>query len=137
MTRASTPGSLSTRTATVCCSMAAVTNFGARFAPSPLAGEGWGGGVVQRAPCVDRMGAERYPPPCPPPQGGRGLAELDEASSHQHHALFRDRVARLVGGAEQHLVMRRPGGDHREDVLELIDADIGNYRLVGGKHRGD
>src|SRR6266567_2694407 len=79
MTRASTPGSLSTRTAMVCCSMAAVMIVA----------------VVR--------------------------------PSHQHHALFRDGAAGLVGRAEQHLVVGRAGWDHGETILELVDADIGDH----------
>src|ERR671927_220657 len=56
------------------------------------------------------------------------------ATSHQHHALFGDRLLRLVLGAEQHLVVRRARGDHREAVLELVDAAIDDHRLVNGEH---
>src|SRR5436190_22658373 len=116
MTRASTPGSLSTRTATVCCSIVAVTNFGARFNCRGRALPGPGGAEPRPYEYIGNTAA----------------------TSHQHHALFRDgTTARLVGGAEQHLVMRGPRRDHREAVLELVDADIGDHRLVGGKHRGD
>src|SRR5438105_9429838 len=33
---------------------------------------------------------------------------MPTAQSHQHHALFRDRLLRLVGRAEQHLVVGGP-----------------------------
>src|SRR5690606_3965955 len=59
-----------------------------RFSPSPLAGEGWGGGALFLPPPLrgwvgvggPRLGervsslvlaASSYPPPHPPPQGGR------------------------------------------------------------------
>src|SRR5437763_2017764 len=78
MTRAKTPGSLSTRTATV-----------------------WRSIVSLSGKC---------------------------RASHENHALFGYRLLRLVGRAEQHLVMRRARGDHREAVLRLIDNDIEDDR---------
>src|ERR1051326_5341279 len=78
MTRANTPGSLSTRTATVWRSIVSLS--------------------------------------------GNGRA------SHQDHALFGYRLFRLVGRAEQHLVMRRARRDHREAVLRLVDDDIEDDR---------
>src|SRR5438105_14118623 len=74
MTRAKTPGSLSTRTATV-----------------------WRSIVSLSGTC---------------------------RASHENHALFGYRLFRFVGRAEQHLVMRRTRGDHREAVLRLIDDDV-------------
>src|ERR1043166_10293502 len=78
MTRANTPGSLSTRTATVWRSIVSLS--------------------------------------------GNGRA------SHQNHALFGYRLFRLVGRAEQHLVMRGARGDHREAVLRLVDDDVEDNR---------
>src|SRR5215472_15899095 len=74
MTRASTPGSLSTSTAIVWRSIVSLS--------------------------------------------GNGRA------SDEDHALFGYRLFRLVGRAEQHLVMRRARRDHREAVLRLVDHDI-------------
>src|ERR1700689_4648820 len=87
MTRASTPGSLSTSTAMVCFSTVSL--------------------MVTACP-------------------GR---------SDEHHALFGNRAGSLlVRGPQQHLIMRRARGDHREAVFRRIDRDIGDDRLVGGQH---
>src|SRR6266446_6441921 len=87
ITRARTPGSLSTRTAMVCRSI------------------------------VSLLAKRR--------------------ASDEHHALFRDRLFRLVGGAEQHLVMGGARGDHREAVLRLVDDDVEDHRLGRIDHLGD
>src|SRR5947207_5738641 len=49
-------------------------------------------------------------------------------ASHENHALFGYRLFRLVGRAEQHLVMRRARGDHRETVLRLVDDNVEDDR---------
>src|SRR6267378_728133 len=84
MTRARTPGSLSTRTAMACRSRSATPDV-----------------------------------------------------SNQNHALLRDRLPGLVFGAEEHLVVRRTGRDHREAVLRLIDYDVENHGTVDRQHLAD
>src|SRR5947208_15668464 len=83
MTRAKTPGSLSTRTATV-----------------------WRSIVSLSGKC---------------------------RASHENHALFGYRLLRLVGRPEQHPVMRRARGGHREAVLRLVADDVEDDggRLLG------
>src|SRR6266436_2194833 len=84
MTRARTPGSLSTRTAMACRSRSATPGI-----------------------------------------------------SNEHHALLRYRLPGLVLGAEEHLVVRRAGRDHREAVLRLIDYDVENHGTVDRQHLAD
>src|SRR6516162_4303336 len=55
-------------------------------------------------------------------------------NSDENHALLRDRLLGFVLGAEQHLVMGRTGGDHRETVLGLIDCYIEDHRTVDRQH---
>src|ERR1700720_4788547 len=111
MTRASTPGSLSTRTAIVCFSMS-VTGRPAPCNrpphPWPLRGE------RERAQSPSRPrgegGAQREAV-----GGGGGTRASPADRLHQHHALFGDgALLLLVVGAEEHLVMRRARGNHRE-----------------------
>src|SRR5262249_5544106 len=59
-------------------------------------------------------------------------------ASHHHFALFGDRVLEINRGvAEQHLVMRPAGRDHREAVLRGIDHAIEDHRAIGLEHRAD
>src|SRR5712691_6338525 len=57
--------------------------------------------------------------------------------SNQNHALLRDLLLGLVLGAEQHLVVRRTGRDHREAVFRLIDHNIENHGAVDRQHLAD
>src|SRR4051812_14700401 len=52
-----------------------MTEYRTRCAPSPLVGEGWGGGSKEGC-------TVRHPPPCPFPTGGEGTLRL-EPSNHQ------------------------------------------------------
>ena len=73
-------------------------------------------------------------------KGGRVSAAprlIAERSSDQDHAFFRDRPRRLVFGRQQHLVVCRTRGDHREAVLGLVDTDIDEHRPVDRNHLRD
>src|SRR5689334_15231754 len=109
MTRASTPGSLSTITAIVC-----------RFARSKAASP--------------RRDVSRPRSPYPLCRSrGRGLDPLPRgprAGLYEDHALFGRLRVGAVLRAQQHLVMPGAGGDHREAVLLLIDGDVDDHRPV-------
>src|ERR1700676_4345344 len=115
MTRASTPGSLSTSTAMVCFWIPTVL-----LTLGSLRGARRLGGRPLRLLDEDRD------------------LEMAWAPLDEDHAVFRYRLARLlVLGPEQHLVVTRPRWDHREAVLRLIDLDVDDHGPVDADHLPD
>src|SRR5215813_11241799 len=123
MTRASTPGSLSTMTASVWDSIASFT----------VAAGSWEVLVdvlTDKRPVKTSRSDTALPlPAC----GGEG-----EQRSHHHLPFLGDGILQALGGiAQNHLVVSAPRRNHRETILRRIDHTIENDRLLHLDHLGD
>src|SRR5690554_1371195 len=128
MTRASTPDSLSTSTASVCLSCTSA--FGSRRSYAECFDEPF---LIFNGDMASSV--QKYPQGV---QGGRTPPCRDSlrAASDQHRALRADRLAG-VGIAQQHLVMRFARGDHREAVFVLFHQTVEDHRPVIFDHGHD
>src|SRR5437588_4432570 len=141
MTRARTPGSLSTSTAIVCRSIS-VTRASERVKKHPsliyALPRRKPGPIVPRHEPISVCNRLRLPKKVPSGGGmGPGFRRESEedlltafqtrfstSASDEHHAFFGDRSLGLVLGPEQHLVMCRTRRDHRKAILGRVDRHV-------------